>query len=155
MASPVQGSVRQYPTAAPLRERPHLSLWTDTMKRCHPNTPLNLQRRLSVAACLLLPLVATLAHAQMAPRKFPPNALRGTLVVAQPPNILLDGQPARLSPGSRIRGTNNMLVLSGNLVNQQVTVNYTLEAQGMVHDVWILTDAEAEEKRPTAADLRN
>lgn len=125
------------------------------MKRCHANTPLNLKRRLSIAACLLLPLAATLAHAQMAPRNFPPKALRGTLVVAQPPNILLDGQPARLSPGSRIRGTNNMLVLSGQLMNQKLTVNYTVESHGMVHDVWILTDAEAEEKRPTAADLRN
>jgi hypothetical protein len=94
-------------------------------------------------------------QAQMAPRSFPANALRGTLIVAQPPDILLDGQPARLSPGSRIRGANNMLVLSGQLVNQKLTVNYTVESQGMVHDVWILTDAETEEKRPTAADLRN
>jgi hypothetical protein len=155
MASPVQGSVRQYPTAAHLREHLHHSLWTDTMKRCHTNTTLNLKRRLSIAACLLLPFAASVAHAQMAPRNFPPNALRGTLVVAQPPDVLLDGQPARLSPGSRIRGTNNMLVLSGNLVNQKVTVNYTLESHGLVHNVWILTDAEAEEKRPTAADLRN
>jgi hypothetical protein len=125
------------------------------MKRCISESPLSRTRRLSLAACLLLPLTATLAQAQMAPRTFPPKALRGTLVVAQPPDILLDGQPARLSPGSRIRGANNMLVLSGNLVNQQLTVNYTVEPNGLVHDVWILTDAETAEKRPTAADLRN
>jgi hypothetical protein len=125
------------------------------MKRCITPTPPSLTRRLSLAACLLLPFVATVTQAQMAPRSFPANALRGTLIVAQPPDILLDGQPARLSPGSRIRGANNMLVLSGQLVNQKLTVNYTVESQGMVHDVWILTDAETEEKRPTAADLRN
>lgn len=104
---------------------------------------------------LLASSLWTTGQAQNAPRPFPAQALRGTLVVVQPPVIQLDGQPARLSPGSRIRSANNMLVLSGSLVNQELTVNYTLEPGGMVHDVWILTEAEAAEKRPTAADRRN
>lgn len=107
------------------------------------------------AALLTLGLAAaglslsTLAQNQ--PRMFPAKALRGTLVVTQPPLVTLDEKAAQLSPGSRIRGTNNMLLLSGGLVNQTLTVNYTLEAHGMVHDVWILTEAEAAEKRHTAA----
>jgi hypothetical protein len=129
----------------------------NTMKRCLSSLlPSSAPRRRWLTACLVAPLLAaTAVHAQNAPRNFPTRALRGHLVVAQPPAIMLDGQPARLSPGSRIRGTNNLLVLSGHLVNQPLTVNYTLEPNGLVHDVWILTEAEAEEKRPTAADLRN
>lgn len=109
------------------------------------------------AALLTLGLAVAVAGlslptlAQNQPRMFPAKALRGTLVVTQPPLVTLDGKAAQLSPGARIRGTNNMLLLSGGLVNQTLTVNYTLESHGMVHDVWILTEAEAAEKRHTAA----
>jgi hypothetical protein len=89
---------------------------------------------------LLLALVAALpAHAQ---RVFQANALRGELVVTQPPEVLLNGKPARLAPGARIRNPLNMIQLSGSLLGQQLTVNYTLDAAGSVRDVWILTDAE-------------
>ena len=68
----------------------------------------------------------------------------------------MDGAPARLSPGSRIREANNMFVLSAALVDREkLTVNYTLEPSGLVHDVWILTEAEARLKRPRAADLKD
>lgn len=95
-------------------------------------------------------LMASLAQAQNAQRSFPASALRGTLVVTQPPAITMDGKAAQLSPGARIKGANNMLVLSGSIVGQQLLVNYTVEPHGMVHDVWILTDAEAAEKRKRA-----
>lgn len=85
------------------------------------------------------------------PRNFPTNALRGKLVVQQPPEVLLDGKTDRLSPGSRIRGTNNMLVMSGALVGQSLVVNYVRENTGLIHEVWILTSAEAAEKRATAS----
>ncbi|WP_234413901.1 hypothetical protein [Ideonella sp. A 288] len=90
-------------------------------------------------------LLAGTAAAQ-APRPFPANALRGTLEVNQGPEVLLNGQPARLSPGSRIRGENNLLVLSGALAGQKVVVHYTLETMGMVHNVWILTAEEMSRK---------
>jgi hypothetical protein len=94
--------------------------------------------------------LCSLALAQNAPRNFPVNALRGTLVVTQPPVITMDGKPAQLSPGARIKGANNLLVMSGALIGQEVLVNYTVEPHGMVHDVWILTEAEAAEKRKRA-----
>ena len=76
----------------------------------------------------------------------------GALVVVQPPVIQLDGKSAQLSPGARIRGTNNMLLMSGSLLNQELLVNYTVEPNGLVHDVWILTEAEAAEKRKRAGE---
>ena len=94
--------------------------------------------------------LTSLAQAQNAPRNFPASALRGTLVVTQPPVISMDGKAAQLSPGARIKGPDNLLVLSGAIVGKELLVNYTVEPHGMVHDVWILTEAEAAEKRKRA-----
>ena len=79
-------------------------------------------------------------------RPFPANALRGALVVVQPPDVQLNGQMARLSPGSRIRGADNMVQMSGTLVGYKLLVHYTLDPTGLVHDVWILTPDEAARK---------
>ena len=89
------------------------------------------------------------AGAQLGVRTFPPNAERGTLVVTYPPVIQMNGKPDRLSPGSRIRGLNNMLVLSGSVVGQTLLVNFVRNPTGEVHDVWVLTPAEAALKLPT------
>ncbi len=111
------------------------------MLRCVP--------KVGLAAALLL---ATGAIAQTS-RPFPATALRGALQITQPPDVLLNGEAARLSPGSRIRGANNMLQLSGALVGQNLLVHYTREMSGLVHDVWILTPEEAARKPwPTTAD---
>jgi len=40
----------------------------------------------------------------------------------------------------------NMLVLSGAAVNQRLIVNYTLDLQGQLLDVWILSAAELARK---------
>ena len=118
------------------------------MNRCTSKTSFFTRSRLLriVAPATLLAglLVASLGStAQVISRPFPPNAVRGILTVTQPPEVLMDGKADRLSPGSRIRGTNNMLVMSGALVGQAMRVNYTREPNGYIHDVWVLTDAEA------------
>lgn len=90
---------------------------------------------------LLLAAVTATAAAQ-ALRPFPATALRGELTVKQPPDVLLNGQPARLAPGARIRGADNLLQMSGALVGVTLAVNYTLDPYGLLHDVWILSDGE-------------
>ena len=93
------------------------------------------------ALAFLLALAAALpARAQ---RVFERNALRGELVVVAPPEVKLNGQPQRLSPGSRIRNPQNLLQLSGGLLGQKLLVNYTLDGFGNVHDVWILSAQES------------
>ena len=79
-------------------------------------------------------------------RPFPAHALRGALVVVQPPEVQLNGQAARLAPGSRIRGADNMVQMSGTLVGAKLLVHYTLDPIGLVQDVWILTPDEAGRK---------
>lgn len=92
-----------------------------------------------------LALLAALSFAlpAQAQRTFENNALRGELVVKAPPEALLNGKPARLSPGVRIRNQQNLIQLSGSMLEQKFIVNYTLDGMGLVRDVWVLTDEEA------------
>ena len=86
--------------------------------------------------------VCSSAAVAQAPRTFPATALRGEIVVTTPPELLLNKRPARLAPGARIRAMDNMLVMSGAAVNQRLVVNYTLDLQGQLQEVWILNPAE-------------
>jgi len=92
--------------------------------------------------------ISLLASAQTSVRPFPPKAERGVMQITQPPEMLLNGKPDRLSPGARIHGVNDMLLLSATLIGQQVVVNFVREPLGQVHEAWILTEAEAALKRP-------
>ena len=106
------------------------------------------------------PLVATLAALfaaapaqSQSPRHFPAQALRGEIVVTQPPEVLLNGRAARLAPGARIRGPDQLMVMSGAVVGQRLPVHYTLDLQGDLLDVWVLTPAErARRPWPTSAE---
>jgi hypothetical protein len=100
-----------------------------------------------------LPLAAAVftassAQAQEIQRPFPPAARRAILVVGASPEILLNGNAERLSPGARIRGMTNTFVTPSSLVGQRLLVNYVRNPQGLVHEVWILTETEALEQRP-------
>ncbi len=90
---------------------------------------------------VLLIAIASALPAQ-AQRVFQSSALRGELVVVQPPEALLNGKAIRLAPGARIRNASNMIQLSGSLVGQKLLVNYTVDPAGELRDVWILTAAE-------------
>jgi hypothetical protein len=95
------------------------------------------------------------AWSQESVRPFPAGTQRGILQVTQPPEVLLDGKHARLSPGARIRGENNLLLLSGSLVGRNLVVNYVRDAQGMIHDVWLLNAAETRQNMPGAPAQSN
>ena len=96
-----------------------------------------------VLAAVAATFIAAPAAAQQFQRTFPQNALRGSFVIVAPPDILLNGQAARLAPGSRIRTQQNMIQMSGTLVGLKLLVNYTIDTSGLVKDVWILTPEEA------------
>ncbi|MBH9552375.1 hypothetical protein [Inhella gelatinilytica] len=95
-------------------------------------------RCFALASLLLAPsLVLAQAH-----RPFTADTLRGTLQFGQPPEVRLNGQPQRLSPGSRIQGANGMGAMSGELMGQTHLVHYTLQSDGQIKDVWILNAVE-------------
>ena len=87
-------------------------------------------------------IVAAPAWAQVQ-RAFPQNALRGEIAFGTPPEIALNGDPARLAPGARIRGSSNRITMSGTLIGTRWVVNYTVDTSGLVKDVWILRPEEA------------
>jgi hypothetical protein len=88
-------------------------------------------------------------------RQFPASAQRGVFEVGSSPEVVINGKPERLSPGHRIRGSNNQLVMSGQLSGLKVTVNYLRDTLGNIHEVWILNALEALEDRPGSGPLRN
>jgi hypothetical protein len=77
-------------------------------------------------------------------RSFPQNTLRGTIAFAEDGTIALNGRATTLSPGSRVRDEQNMIVLPAGLVGTKRLVHYTLDiGGGQVRDVWILRPDEA------------
>ncbi|HEY1092319.1 MAG TPA: hypothetical protein VGE47_14595 [Burkholderiaceae bacterium] len=92
------------------------------------------------AAVALLSSAQAQTHNEL--RRFPAQALRGELTVKSAPDVLINGQPARLSPGSRIKGENQLLVLPATVVGQKFVVNYTVDSYGLIQEVWVLTPAE-------------
>ena len=107
--------------------------------------------RCVAALSLMLVLLAGGVSAQTVQRNFPATALRGEISFGQPPEVLVNGVPTRLAPAARIRGLNNLIVMSGALVGQKAVVNYVLDPLGLVQDAWILTDAErAKQPWPTS-----
>ena len=97
-------------------------------------------KRCAFFALFAAAIVALPAQAQ---RVFESSALRGELIVKAPPEALLNGKPARLAPGARIRNQQNLITLSGALLEQKMLVNYTLDDMGEVHHVLVLTEESA------------
>ena len=93
------------------------------------------------AVLLSLASLASSVPAQV-PRLFPPTALRGELVFAQPPDVLLNGTPARLAPGARIRNEENRFEVMGALAGRKQVVHFTRDAGGQLLEVWLLTPSE-------------
>lgn len=95
--------------------------------------------------CAALGLAAlafvTLASAQV-PRLFPAQALRGELSGLAPPDVLINGKPARLAPGARIRNEDNRFEVMGWLAGRKLVVHYTTDPGGQLLDIWVLTTTE-------------
>ncbi len=95
--------------------------------------------------CVLLAaaLACALPAAAQVQRNFPATALRGTLAITQPPEVLLNGAPARPAPGARRRGPPHHRGGGGGRVGRRVGGDYTVDIAGLVIDVWLLTPQEA------------
>ena len=95
----------------------------------------------------LMFVTAATAGAQELAREFPLTALRGVVSFNGPPSVELNGAPALLAPGARLRGTDNLLVLPTTLTGSSHTVHYTIEdTTGMIKELWILREAERKTK---------
>ena len=79
-------------------------------------------------------------------RNFPQKALRGKVVFGTPPFIQVNGNVTKMAAAYRVHGFNNLLLMSTQLVGVEGAVDYTLDANGQVYEVWLLTPAEAANK---------
>ncbi len=107
-------------------------------------------------AALLAALLMSGGALAQSLRAFTPTALRGTIEVLQAPEVALNGKPARLAASARIFGPDNLIKVPASIARQKLIVNYTLDNQGFVRDVWILTASEAAKKPwpPTPAEAQ-
>jgi hypothetical protein len=99
-------------------------------------------RRLLFLLVLLAPL---LAAAQF--RSIPKEAKRGEIRSLGQMDVEIDGKKMRLAPGAQIRDAGNLVVLP-TAVPAGARVKYVLDAQSMVHRVWILSPQEAAQPDP-------
>ena len=103
--------------------------------------------RCAIAAASVAALIFSIPAQAQVHRPFPVQTLRGELVVLQAPEVSLNGQPARLAPGARLRGDTNLLLQPASVTGQKLTVHYTVEPlSGMLMDVWVLNPAELANK---------
>ncbi|MEX0637881.1 MAG: hypothetical protein WD155_04005 [Burkholderiales bacterium] len=93
----------------------------------------------SLAAALILCL-AGLAHAQL--RTLPAQAKLGEIRHVQEMIVQIDGKLARLSRGARVRDAHNRILVP-TAIPAGSLIRYTLNAQGEVSAVWILSAQEA------------
>lgn len=96
----------------------------------------------ATAAALLLSMPAS---AQLAARKIPANALRGTYTAAAFPGAYIDGKLMKMAPGVRIVAPSNRTIPPAQ-VPPDTPVRYELDAQGQIRMVWLLTPEEARKR---------
>jgi hypothetical protein len=84
--------------------------------------------------------VAALVHAQL--RTLPADARRGQIRHLQEMYVRIDGHTARLAAGAKVRDPHNRILLPAAIPPGSL-VRYTVNAQGEVSAVWILSEREA------------
>ena len=88
---------------------------------------------------------AASVSAQIAPRKIPDKALRGTYAPAPFPGAYIDGRLVQMAPGVRIVTPSNRTVPPAE-VPPETPVRYELDAQGKIRMIWVLTPEEARKR---------
>jgi hypothetical protein len=100
-------------------------------------------RSLAAAALLVLLVMVCLAppaHAQL--RSMPAHAKLGKILHLQEMVVLIDGERAVLARGAQVRDAHNRILVPAAIPPGSL-IRYTLNAQGEVAAVWILTRQEA------------
>jgi hypothetical protein len=81
------------------------------------------------------------AFAQL--RSLPADTERGVIRHVRERDVEIDYKPMRLAPGATIRDTRNLIIVPASLPGDGALAEYTLDSQGMVFRVWLLTEQEA------------
>lgn len=118
------------------------------MNRCRDTLQSISSTPVRIIVGLTMAAFVSLLEAQTMARVFPVSAKKATLVVTQSPEVLLDGSVRRLSPGARIRSVNNLLIMPATITGQKLLVKFLPDAQGLIHEVWVLSPQESLDSHP-------
>ena len=92
------------------------------------------------AVLILLAIFACSAFAQF--RNLPADAVRGEIRHVQGMTIAIDGTERQLAAGAQIRSASNLIIVPSAIPPGSLA-KYTVDASGLVRQVWILTPQEA------------
>src|SRR5712692_860671 len=103
------------------------------------------------AACLaLLPLLlcAVPAFAQTRPSPIPENSRRGYIRHVEEMAVTVDDKAMQLAAGAIIRDQQNLIIVPVTIPREGVWAAYTLDRDGQIFRVWLLTPDELARSRP-------
>ncbi len=95
-----------------------------------------------LAAILLLAAVPALVFAQL--RTIPADARPGKIRHVKEMDVAIDGKVERLAAGARIRDASNRIIVPVS-IPADAKAKYRRDTDGRVHQIWILSPAEAAE----------
>ena len=102
---------------------------------------------LTVLLAVHLALLAATAWAQY--RTIPKEARRGEITHVMENIVTVNGQRMRLAPGAQIHAQNNLTIVPTQIPRNSL-VDYTLDRNGDLFKVWILTRDEAARPNPNS-----
>ncbi len=103
---------------------------------------------LTVLLALFASRSATTVWAQS--RTIPQEARRGELTHVMQSLVSIDGQRMKLAPGAQIYAQNNLTIVPAQVPRNSL-VEFTLDRNGDLFKVWILTREEAARQNPNSS----
>ncbi len=108
-----------------------------------------MKQALTALLALIVASLAVAVWAQSLARTIPSEARRGELTHLMQGMVSVNGQRMKLAPGALIYAQNNLTVVPSEVPPNSL-VDYTLDRNGDLFKVWILTPAEAARPNPNS-----
>jgi len=109
-----------------------------------------MKQALTALLALIVASLAVAVGAQSLARTIPSEARRGELTHVMQGFVSVNGQQMKLAPGALIYAQNNLTIVPSEVPRNSL-VDYTLDRNGDLFKVWILTPAEGARPEPNSA----
>jgi hypothetical protein len=97
---------------------------------------------------LLAALAASPAIAQIRVPPIPVDSQRGVIRHLGEMAVTIDNNPAQLAASAQIRNRQNLIIVPTAIPPNGALADYTLNAEGQVYRVWLLTPDELAQPKP-------
>jgi hypothetical protein len=109
-----------------------------------------MKQALTALLALIVASIAVAVWAQSLARTIPREAQRGEFTHVMQGIVSVNGQQMKLAPGALIYAQNNLTVVPSEVPPNSL-VEYTVDRNGDLAKVWILTPAEAARQNPNSS----